>query len=60
MIRYCHQAGGGNNKSVDSFYDEYELGRRMAVERELESLDEVLSLCKPCFDETGCFLVSAM
>jgi peptidylprolyl isomerase domain and WD repeat-containing protein 1 len=38
--------------------DQLEIGKRIAVESELESLDEAMQLCKGEFDETGNFLVS--
>jgi peptidylprolyl isomerase domain and WD repeat-containing protein 1 len=37
--------------------DPLEIGNRIAVENELESLDEAMMLCKPEFDESGNFLV---
>jgi hypothetical protein len=49
---------GGGNFRITSQYDEYEMGRRLACEKELESLPEVLNICRPSFDETGNFLVS--
>ena len=50
--------GGGNRKAVETLFDDIELGQKLAAERELESLEEVMSLSRPCFDESGNFLVS--
>jgi len=50
--------GGGNRKAVETLFDDIELGQKLAAERELESFEEVMSLSRPCFDESGNFLVS--
>lgn len=53
-----YEKGGGNRKSLELLFDDVELGQKLAAERELESLEEVMSLSKPCFDESGNFLVN--
>lgn len=47
--------GAGQISSTN--IDALEMGKRLAVERELESLEDTLSTCKPAFDDSGNFLV---
>lgn len=51
------QPAGGNSRAAEVMYEPYELGRRMATERELEAQYEALALARPVFDESGHFLV---
>ena len=48
-----YTSGAQTVKSLDSL----EIGRRAALERELESLPESLALCNLTFDESGNFLI---
>jgi len=48
-----YTSGAQTVKSLDSL----EIGRRAALERELESLPETLALCNLTFDESGNFLI---
>ena len=50
-----HVQGAGQISSAN--IDALEMGKRLAVERELESLEDTLSTCKPAFDDSGNFLV---
>ena len=43
---------------MSALCEDLDSGRRVAAERELESLEEALALCRPAFDESGHFLVS--
>jgi peptidylprolyl isomerase domain and WD repeat-containing protein 1 len=55
----AYQSVGGKAGSMlgELHMDTLVLGRRLAMERELESSPETLSLCNVVFDESGNFLI---
>ena len=48
-----NQSNGANSHGMDSLL----MGRRQAVERELEATEGTLAHCNAVFDESGNFLV---